>query len=1264
MNDLPPFKQWMRQRRLALDLTQEALAEQVGCAPQTIRSFELGKRRPSRDLVERLADVLHVPAEQRAEFVRAGRVPVGTARTANGTDEQDVQEAPADVATERRSSTVALPTGTVTLMLLDIEGSTRLLQALGERYAELLLAYHRIVRATIGEWGGQVVDTQGDSCFVVFARALDGVRAALAIQRGLATHDWPGGLAVRVRIGLHTGEPRAIDGRYVGLDVHRAARIAAAGHGGQVLLSGVTADLVAGQLPHGVSVTALGAHRLKDLEHPEPIVQLVAPELPADFPPLRTLGHGSDGPAAPPLPLIGTKLRIPPARPRAERVARPRLIARLEAGLAGPLTLIAAPAGFGKTTLLSGWVSQGTGFVATTARGSALPDDDQPSGTATHVAWLALDERDSDPLVFLRYVIAALQTIDRAVGTRVLAVLEAGQPPTIDPLLPLLVNDLVALPDPSILILDDYHVIEAPAVHQALGFLLEHLPPQLHVMIASRVDPPLQLARLRVRGQLVELRAQDLRFTPDEAASFLQETMGLPLTREDVAALDARTEGWIAGLQLAALSLRDRPHAQRTQFIDAFAGSNRFVVDYLMDEVLARQPPHLQRFLLQTAILERLCGPLCDAVVGAPDASRPTPEDGTAAAAHDKRAAQSLLEELERSNLFLVPLDEERRWYRYHHLFAQVLRQRLASGVRPDAVALLHGRASAWFEAQGLVVEAVQHALAAADWERGACLLEAHGRDLIVRGHIYLVLGWLNTLPEPLLRARPALLLFQALGLLFQSQVEAAELRAHAVEAAMAADVRDEQSRFILGYAILIPAAIARFRGDLTRCITLSHRALEILPPADGAARLDARLSIASALLLLGDASAANERQIAADVALARSLDAPTDRLYGMVTLARLRRLRGSLRQAAATYREAEHIVPEPEVLRVLPYGPTFFFGLGDLLREWNELDQAAQLLAKGRDLAAGMRLAEWDLIAGGYVALARLQQARGERDAAWATLDELDALLRKHTFTERLRTRCSAARAHLALLQGDLPSAVAWAETNTLGPEDDLSYPREPEYLALARVRIAQGRQKPAVPELHAALQALDRLLAAAETGARMDSAIEILILRSLALQALGDPEGALAALDRALALAGPEGYIRVFVDEGMPLAQLLSQGLGVGGWGLGQAGAPSSIRTYAEQLMALIAAEHGADPSGRGARGDDHSPQPRTATTLFERLTERELEVLHLLAAGRSNQAIARELFVAVGTVKRHVNSILGKLHAESRLEAVARARDLNLV
>src|SRR6266542_5177005 len=581
----------------------------------------------------------------------------------------------------------ALPSGTVTFLFTDVVGSTQLWEQHHEAMGTALARHDTLLRQAIGAHGGVVFKTVGDSVHAVFARAPDALATALDAQRALQQEHWDSTGALRVRMALHTGAAELRDGDYFGPPLNRVARILTLGHGGQILLSRATHDLVADELPARTSLRALGDYHLKDLVRPEPIFQCVSADLPTDFPPLRSdnLGPGAGVPTP---QLLATKLYMPRVRP--DLVARPRLFARLDAGLHGALTLVCAPAGFGKTTLLAAWLHR----------------------IGRPAAWLGLDAGDSDPAVFLRYLVAALQALAPEVGATLLGLLQSPQMPPLETLLTILVNDLARVPHECILVLDDYHVLEGPPVHQVVSFLLDHLPPELQLMIATREDPPLPLARLRARRQVAELRAYQLRFAADEAAAFLTEVMGLPLSAADAAALEAHTEGWIAGLQLAALAMRDR--ADYTGFIAAFTGSNRFIVDYLTDEVLSRQPSHIQTFLLQTSILDRLCGPLCVAVLGVggqrsgvgetpliPD-PRPLIPDSY---------SQLILEHLERANLFVTPLDGERRWYRYHHLFGEVLRERLRRGAATTEVATLHRRASAWYEQASFTSQAVQHAL-------------------------------------------------------------------------------------------------------------------------------------------------------------------------------------------------------------------------------------------------------------------------------------------------------------------------------------------------------------------------------------------------------------------------------------------------------------------------------------------------------------------------------------------------------------------------
>jgi LuxR family maltose regulon positive regulatory protein len=952
-------------------------------------------------------------------------------------------------------------------------------------------------------------------------------------------------------------------------------------------------------------------------------------------------------PPAPSIPLLTTKLYVPPPRPNL--VPRPRLIAQVQAGMMGKLTLLAAPAGFGKTTLLSECLAslsaELSGLRPEGAQSAQLGT--QHANPQTSVAWVSLDESDNDPPRFWSYVCAALETMLPGVATPVLALLQSPQPPPAQTLLPSLLNAVSARAANCVLVLDDYHVIHAAAIHAALTFLLEHLPPTLHLVIASRSDPPLPLPRLRVRGELTELRAADLRFTPAEAATFLTEVMNLPLSPEDVAALEARTEGWIAGLQLAALAMRDR--RDLAGFISAFTGSQRFVGEYLAEEVFAHQPPHIQTFLLQTSILSRMCGPLCDAVL----------QGSTSGAAPGDSVCQVVLEELERANLFVVPLDDVRQWYRYHHLFGEMLHARLLRSASEAALLTLHKRASAWYAEQGLVVEAVQHALAAREWGKAARLIKQHGTILSLSGQSHTVLGWLEALPAGIVEQSPTLCQVYAIGLVYTNQFDAAEMRLHDAERALKSDTPADRVRRARASMAVIRGGIRAYTGDMARAISLVQQALELLPePATNMAagigiavtRAIAALYAAIAYQLTGDVAEASERRVSAAIALALATGDLTEPLNGYSYLALLQVLQGRLRTAAATYAEIERLAPGPDALHALIGSPAYYFGMAELQREWNDLDAAENYLAPGMALVQGGLAVHAGMIVRGYMALAQAQQARGDGEAALMTLEAFIRLAQERSFFPLLIELAAALRARLQLLQGDLPAALRWAEASGLSPEDGINFPREAAYLTLARVHIAAGQAEAITPQL-------GRLLADARAKGRFHSAIEILILQALARRAQGDRPAALSALEEALALAEPEGYVRIFLDEGAPLAELLTK-LPRG-----------SARMFAYQRN-LLAAFHGRQRAVNSLRAQDGGQAitlqsaPRAHQRWVEPLSEREREVLALVAEGLSNQEIAARLIVGVSTVKKHINNIFGKLAVRSRTQALARARELNLL
>jgi len=897
--------------------------------------------------------------------------------------------------------------------------------------------------------------------------------------------------------------------------------------------------------------------------------------------------------------LLATKLHIP--RPRPHLVLRPRLTEQLQQGMERTLTLVSAPAGFGKTTLLAQWLAE----------------------SGTPAAWVSLGPEDNDPTSFLSYLIAALQTLDAQLGTTALALLRTPRPPAPEAVLAVLTNELAGREVGNFaLVLDDYHVITAESIQHGMTFLLGRLPPQLHLILASRADPPLPLARLRAQGQLCEIRTADLRFEAAEVNTFLQAVMGLDLPSEAVATLQNRTEGWIAGLQLAALSLQGR--ANVSAFLAAFSGSHRYVLDYLSEEVLARQPAVVQAFLLHTCILERLSAPLCDAV-------------------REQEGSQAMLEALDRANLFVVALDDERRWYRYHHLFAEVLRSHLQQR-EPTLPPALHRRASAWYEQHEMPIEAVQHALAVPDAELATRLIEPIAFPIIFQGQIDTVRGWMNALPEALFRARPLLYVQQASYLMFTNQLEAAETRLQEAERGIQEETPAEQVQLIRGYVLTMRSGIANLAGETMHGASLARQALDLLPETEVIPRMGALVTAIHAYLASGDVTPDSEREVAASDTLISAEGNLLAVERSRTLLGRLYVLQGRLRQAATAYEQVRKVLPEPETLQT-SFGSFFYhFALGDLLREWNDLDAAERHLAQGLALINEPLTLEPFVALLGYTALARLQQARGNTREALASLDALDRLVQQRHFAPHWLNRGAAVRAQLELAQGDLAAAMRWVDASGLSVDDEnLSYPREGEYLTLARVRITQGRDDLEAPFLQDALHLLGRLLLEAKAKARINSVLEILVLRALAQQAKGDRAVAFATLERALLLAAPEGYMRLFVDEGTPMLALLrlAQARGI-------------VPGYVTTLLRTFGEQTRASPALHTAR----------SSSLVEPFTEREREVLRLLLEGASNREIARHLVLSVNTVKKHVYNLCGKLGVQSRAQAIARARTLNLL
>ena len=875
-------------------------------------------------------------------------------------------------------------------------------------------------------------------------------------------------------------------------------------------------------------------------------------------------------------PILTTKLYVPPPRPRA--VLRPRLIERLNEGLQRRLTLVSTPAGFGKTTLIGGWLA----------------------GCERQVAWLSLDEGDSDPARFLSYLVAALQTIEPNFGERVLGALQSPQPPT-ESILTALLNEIDTIPYDHIFVLDDYHLIDARAVDDALAFLLEHLPPRMHLIIATREDPQLPLARLRARGQLAELRAADLRFTPSEAGAFLKGAMGLSLSPEDIAALETRTEGWIAGLQLAAISMQG--HSDATSFIESFTGSHHFVLDYLVEEVLRQQSESVQAFLLRTSILERLCGPLCDAVLLDPSVS-----------------GQETLEYIEHANLFLIPLDDDRCWYRYHHLFAELLRQRLLQGSASCTgdVDELHRRASKWYEDNGLEVEAFQHAAAAQDVDRAERLIVGEGVPLYFRGTVAPVLKWLESLPKTVLDARPSLWVMYASVLLLVDHT-AVEQRLQAAEAALCGTEPDDRTRDLVGRIASMRATLAVIQHDAETIIAQSRRALEYLHPDNLPLRSATTWTLGHAHQLQGDRAAAREAYDEV-IATGKSIGDSVYTIAATINLGQLQEAENQLSLAAESYRRVLQLAGDPPQ----PIACEACLGLARITYEWNVLDAAEQ---HGRQFMQLTRqMGSVDSFASHDVFLARLKLAQGDVDGAVAILAKAEEFVRRHSFEFRIPD-VAAAQVITLLHKGDLAKAAHLAETHDLP-------------LSQARVHLAKG-------DASAALAALEPFRRQADGKGWADERLRVMVLQALALQAHGEKDEATQLLGDALALAEPSGFIRTFVDEGGPMAQLLSE-----------AAAQGLMPDYVDKLLAVFEAEEQKSADG------SYLPPAPPAQSLTEPLSQRELEVLQLIAQGLSNREISERLFLALDTVKGHNRRIFGKLLVQRRTEAVAKARSLDIL
>ncbi len=903
-----------------------------------------------------------------------------------------------------------------------------------------------------------------------------------------------------------------------------------------------------------------------------------------------------------PEPLLPTKLIIPHTRP--QLVTRSRLIEQLHGGIDRTLTLVSAPAGFGKTTLISEWVAQ---------LQSAGPEDAE-----TLVGWLSLDETDSSLPRFLTYFFTGLMELkglDIEVRPSVLDMLQSPQPAPVEAIFTPLISDLTATRKKIVFILDDYHLIEDFPIHQAVNFWLENAPPQVHTVVITREDPPFPLARLRARGQMTEIRSADLRFTQPESTQFLNTIMGLQLDDKAVSLLEARTEGWIAGLQMAALSMQNRPDT--AAFIENFSGTNRYILDYLLEEVLANQPPHIQEFLLRTSILKRISAPLCDALLR---------ESGQAA---------EILGYLEQANLFLIPLDDERSWYRYHHLFADLLKARLRQTHRPEALADLHRRAAQWHEANRMTYGAIYHASLIPDDAWVERIIDQNYMEIFQRKDSASIRQWTGELGQQLIFKRPRLAIHEANSRAWFGQLEEADHLLDAAEKQLKAEPASTEVQAMFGYLDYVKSRVTAMRGDFEQAIALGRSARENTPESNQGLLGGIGVMLGYGYFLNGDFASA-EQTLQETIQSGKRSGAINTTIGAYCVLARLYTLQGSLQKARALYREAEIFVQKSD--GQLPGAMSIVhLGLAETLYEINDLEAARAYIQQGMEYLPLWSKADDTALA--YVIYSKIEQAEGNFPAAERNIEKASQTVHTSGVFAEARDAVTAAKIEEQLPHADSLTVHRWAASleKRLNDERPLRFENELLLITLARLYIAQA-------EWDKSLDLIAQLEDSARVGGRDGRRIKILALQAVALHKKGEQKQAFTHLERALALAEPESYVRTFIDEGEPVQQMLSQ------W-VSQAEA-NPLRAFARQLIAQF-----VDSSVPGG-------QAPTEGKLIEPLSPRELEVLAQIALGKTNKEISAALIISPGTVKAHTSSIYRKLDVATRTEAVARARALELL
>ncbi len=886
--------------------------------------------------------------------------------------------------------------------------------------------------------------------------------------------------------------------------------------------------------------------------------------------------------------LLSTKLNVPLSRETL--VARPRLTALLSNALAQGFTLVSAPAGYGKTTLVSSWLRE----------------------TQIPTAWLSLEESDNDPIRFLLYLLSALQKIVPSVHIDLVDLVEKIQPASLQAVMNILINEIAKTEGRFVLVLDDFHLIQDQLILDLVAFLLDHIPVHhMHLVLISRSDPPLPLSRLRVRHQMNEIRADQLRFTPAEISAFINGVRGFHLSADDISAMDARTEGWIAGLQLAALSMqgcKDLPG-----FISAFSGSHHYIVDYLADEVLKRQDEQTRSFLLQTSILSRMCASLCASLVDRGDDAHPL--DG-----------QSMLESLEQKNLFIIPLDEERRWYRYHHLFADALNRRLEHQY-PAILSDLYRRASTWYEKNGLIADAIQSALSAGDAERAALLVEQNGCYLLMSGEVITLLKWMDAV-EPYFQTHPWLVIQKGWALTLAGRMEPAEQAFQAAERLVSALEPTPDITTMIGTISAGRASWADIQGNIPEAARLAEQALDLLPdtdPMSQSMRSVATGALAKTRWMMGELDQA--RRIY-DRAVEFGKAAHNDEMVINTNeeIAEILMEQGHLKQAEQLLLATLPITVRADG-QALPLSAQVYFQLSKLSYEWNQLDRAAHFARLC--LEVSQQWGNVDVQAAGRVVLARTEQALGNVEKAQVLMRKAEQIERDNRLSPANSRWIEAALDRCGLSQGSLERVRERLQPSGSDPVGEISYLQELQFLTLLRWRLACG-------EDDAALGLAERMLQKAKDAHRMARVVEVLILQSLAYQGKKEIHAAITALAQAVTLAQPEGYQRVFLDEGELLVKLLYQ-----------VKSNRDAAGYAGELLEAF--------------GPVSGPEGVPSQLLVEPLSTREIEVLKLIEAGLSNQEIGAKLFISSATVKRHISNIYAKLDVKTRTQAVSRGKEL---